>query len=469
MRDSVNPPPLSAYAVSYHTLKAHNKSEQVRSRPGYSRLRSIRLRQPSPARLTSWLLALLAFSLPIVALADNVELFAQARSGLFVIQVTDANSDRKVSLGSGFLMENGLIATNYHVVSRQLLHPESYSLAYEGEDGQRGELQVAAVDAVHDLALVRASEDELRQLYRFPLAGELPEQGASVISLGNPFDVGISVVPGTYNGAVARSYQKRLHFTGALNPGMSGGPAVNESGEVVGINVAGAGNSVSFLVPVEHLQTLIARTDPSVEQSYAQIRASIQQDLVDYQATLIDSLLAGDWSLKPFGPIQVPGELTDYVNCVGGGSSEDDDLPYEQHTIDCTVRDRVYLSDYFSTGMLELDYSWFETEELSQLQFYNLLSGLNYLPMNPGTKDDVTQFQCHEDMMDLDSLPGESFKAVYCVRAYLDYAGLTDVLFVATSLRGGDHAFSIHYTLAGVTQDRATAFNQAFVRALAWK
>ena len=41
-----------------------------------------------------------------------------------------------------------------------------------------------------------------------------------------------------YNGLVERSYNERIHFTGALNPGMSGGPAVTADGRVVGINVS---------------------------------------------------------------------------------------------------------------------------------------------------------------------------------------------------------------------------------------
>ena len=48
-----------------------------------------------------------------------------------------------------------------------------------------------------------------------------------------------------------------MHFAGSLNPGMGGGATLDNKEEVVGINVASAGNQVSFLVPVSDLQLLL--------------------------------------------------------------------------------------------------------------------------------------------------------------------------------------------------------------------
>ena len=55
------------------------------------------------------------------------------------------------------------------------------------------------------------------------LAGRLPK-GERLYSMGNPLDLGFTIVEGTYNGPVERSYNERIHFSGAINPGMSGGP-----------------------------------------------------------------------------------------------------------------------------------------------------------------------------------------------------------------------------------------------------
>jgi serine protease Do len=63
-------------------------------------------------------------------------------------------------------------------------------------------------------------------------------RGERIYSLGNPLDIGFAVTEGTYNGLVQRSFYPRIFFGGALNPGMSGGPALDDAGQVVGINVS---------------------------------------------------------------------------------------------------------------------------------------------------------------------------------------------------------------------------------------
>src|SRR4029077_10835207 len=91
--------------------------------------------------------------------------------------------------------------------------------------------------------------------------GARPAQGERLYSMGNPLDLGFTVNEGTYNGLVGRSYNERIHFTAALNPGMSGGPTVTAGGLVVGINVATRrdGQLISFLVPARFAATLLQR------------------------------------------------------------------------------------------------------------------------------------------------------------------------------------------------------------------
>src|SRR5262249_59386101 len=89
--------------------------------------------------------------------------------------------------------------------------------------------------------------------------GEVPK-GERLYSMGNPLDLGFTIVEGTYNGLVDRSYNERIHFSGAINPGMSGGPTVTADGHAVGINVSKqlGGELVSFLVPARFAATLLA-------------------------------------------------------------------------------------------------------------------------------------------------------------------------------------------------------------------
>ena len=150
--------------------------------------------------------------------------------------------DSQASVGSGFLVDDGsLLITNYHVVSQYALQPGRYRLVYASVDGKQGPLQLLAFDVVHDLALLKPVDGA-------PLAGrgavalrpadDPLGRGARIFSLGNPLDVGFAVMEGNYNGLVRRSFYPRIFFGGTLNPGMSGGPAVDDAGRVLGVNVA---------------------------------------------------------------------------------------------------------------------------------------------------------------------------------------------------------------------------------------
>jgi hypothetical protein len=55
------------------------------------------------------------------------------------------------------------------------------------------------------------------------------------------------------------------------------------------------------------------------------------------------------------------------------------------------------------------------------------------------------------------------------MRAYLDYPGLYDVLYVARALMPDSEGLHVHYTLAGVGHDKALEFQRHLLGALSWK
>ena len=142
------------------------------------------------------------------------QLYAAARPKLLQIRTLVATAGRKSSLGSGFLVSgDGLAITNYHVVSQFALEPATYRLEYATVDGARGKLKLLAVDLANDLAVVRL-ERHGAPFFQFnsrATGGGLPK-GERLYSMGNPLDLGFTIVEGTYNGLVERSYNERLHF-----------------------------------------------------------------------------------------------------------------------------------------------------------------------------------------------------------------------------------------------------------------
>src|SRR5262245_36171842 len=191
------------------------------------------------------------------------EVLAQVRPAVIQIKSFFGSNTAETSHGTGFAVkEGGLFITNYHVVAERVQHPGKYRLEYRTADGQTGVITVLAVDVRHDLALVRASGYAPAPLQLQPSS---TTKGDRAYSVGFPLDVGLTITEGISNGKVEDSFEPRIHYSGAINGGMSGGPALNAAGEVIGVNVAGYRfqQLVSFLVPIAHAQALSDRSlDP---------------------------------------------------------------------------------------------------------------------------------------------------------------------------------------------------------------
>ena len=161
--------------------------------------------------------------------------------------------------GSGFAVADGRrIVTNYHVVAQAVLYPQQYRLEYLASDGRTGPLHVLAIDVRNDLAVVAADDLELPPL---KLRSEIPAQGERAWSIGFPLNLGLTITEGVANGLVENSFEQRIHYTGAINEGMSGGPALDTRGRVYGVNVSVVTGRqlVGFVVPAKHIPGLLAR------------------------------------------------------------------------------------------------------------------------------------------------------------------------------------------------------------------
>ena len=398
-------------------------------------------------------------------------LFADNKSGILQIRVIDITSGSKSVIGSGFVISaEGLIATNYHVIQMAASKPEQYRIEYLSATDQIGELQLVDVDVINDLALVLATDLEAETL---PLALAEPPIGVSVFALGNPLDLGLTVVPGTYNGINQSSYHPRVHFTGSLNSGMSGGPTLSESGQVIGVNVSTAGNQVSFLVPVTALHKLVKEYQGRAS-SLEDMNQRIGEQLFADQEQKFTHMLALDWPTMPLGQAQGIDELQPFVKCWGGSNSSSEKAQFLSADRTCRSEDNIYLSGEFNSGTIEYQFFWLEANKLNALQFYAYYQRLfaDFVPGNTGDEKDIGDFNC-DDQFVISPSDGANnkrkTKAVFCARAYKDYPQLYDVLFLQGSVDNSRAAFLSHFTLAGVSRENAKAFARKLMGVAKWQ
>jgi len=395
-------------------------------------------------------------------------LFAENKAAILQIQVIDVTSGSKSVIGSGFVVNaEGLIATNYHVIQLAASKPEQYRIEYLTAADKTGDLQLLDVDVINDLALVSASDLGAQPL---SLAVTEPPIGVPVFALGNPLDLGLTVVPGTYNGINQTSYHPRVHFTGSLNSGMSGGPTLSEAGQVIGINVSTAGNQVSFLVPVTALHKLIAEYQGRAA-AVGGMTQRIGQQLFDDQQEKFSRMLALDWTTMPLGQAQVIDELKPFVKCWGGSNSSSEKAQFLSADRTCRSEDNIYLHGKFNSGIIEYQFFWLEADKLNAPQFYAYYQRLftDFVPGNKADEKDVGDFNCDDQFVIADSVENQrKTKAVFCVRAYKDYPQLYDVLFLQGTVDDSRAAFLSHFTLAGVSQNNARAFVRKFMGVAKW-
>ena len=218
-----------------------------------------------PVATTLWLLLLLIGSRESVWADDAKSLFREYSNRIYQIRIIDRSSGKQASIGSGFLITaEGLLITNYHVISDYAHQPERFNVEFVTHDGQQGALSLINIDVVNDLALLKL---DVAPGYFIELADSLPAHGESIYSIGNPHDIGWTVIPGTYNGIAAYSFYERIHFSGSVNPGMSGGPLFTGDGNIVGlvtrvVTSTGDGQTVQgvgFALPTDRILAVAER------------------------------------------------------------------------------------------------------------------------------------------------------------------------------------------------------------------
>jgi len=178
------------------------------------------------------------------------------------------------SLGSGFIIsDDGYVLTNHHVVDR------AQEVKVILSDRREFTAKVIGSDEQSDVALIKLDATELPFL-RTGNSNEV-KPGQWAVAIGSPFGLDQSVTAGIVS-AVQRAtsntqrYVPFIQTDVAINRGNSGGPLLNTSGEVIGINSQIFSNSggymgVSFAIPIDVAMNVVEQLKTTGEVRRGQI------------------------------------------------------------------------------------------------------------------------------------------------------------------------------------------------------
>jgi S1-C subfamily serine protease len=410
-----------------------------------------------------FLVVLFAVAAPATAL-DSKGIYQLNQDRVVQVRVLNRETGKKSSIGSGFIVGDGRqLATNYHVISQIVLEPERFYISYISNDGTEGELTLVALDVAHDLALLGAEQTLGDAIQMSPL----PPRGAPIFAMGNPLDLGLSIAVGTNGGILNQTDDSRILFSGSLNPGMSGGPTFNEFGEAIGINVATARNDISFIVPSRFLTELIERSTSENYADNVDLKEEVARQVIAYENRYIEQLLASDWQELNLRQFQLPGVISPTVRCWDNSAKLNAVARYKRYQIRCANQNHVYLdADNHFVGRLSYEYYWLESDELNPVQFYNLYESLNkdQIETKPG-REIASNFNCETWFIEVST---QEMKANLCRREYLDYPGMSDVLFTAALTGHANKGFFVTLIMTGVSFDSALPLIQKFLEETEW-
>lgn len=412
-------------------------------------------------------------SFPAYAASENAlaapsssaqKLYSQAKHDLLQLRILLKNGRSQSTTGSGFVMGTSQwVVTNYHVISKIALEPETYLGEYLDTQGRKGPIELIAVDVLRDLAVVRIDRSGTG-FFKLPENITALEQGENLYSLGNPLDLGFAISEGTYNGISSRGFSDQLMFTGALNPGMSGGPNITVNGDIAGVNVSHRldGELVSFLVPARYVQQLLAAAEAQ-QTPPDDFKPVIAAQLLEYQQVMMDHFLNEPLTHKALGHYQIPVRESEQIRCWGNSESNPKDT-YTTDTIYCGMESAIYISGELQTGSLSFEHKFMRSKAKNPLRFSRLVSNSFAGQIWSSHKgEELTGQECTEEFIANQSL---SMRAVLCVTAYRKFSGLYNFSLLTVSTDENLMSLKSHYNIQGVSYENGLTIARLFLESI---
>lgn len=164
-----------------------------------------------------------------------------------------------LSLGSGFIVEPGKVVTNYHVINGGA----GGYVMINGYTEKHKIIGYTVIDKINDLAIL--SVPSLSGVPLPLMSKTISEIGEQIYAIGSPQGLTGTISQGIISGIREVDKKHIIQITAPISPGSSGGPVLNNNGQVIGIAVGTltSGQNLNFAIPTSCLkQILLTQTPP---------------------------------------------------------------------------------------------------------------------------------------------------------------------------------------------------------------
>ena len=236
---------------------------------------------------------------------SNNQSFSLGPFGMFEIPGQDSGKTTQEDIGSGFLVsKDGLVVTNKHVVG-------DINGSYQVVTKDNKEHQVINIyrDPTNDLAILKiegsdypaieiGDSDNLQVGQYLVAIGTALGEFRDTVTHGVISGLGRGIQAGDILGGQVEQLDNIIQTDAAINPGNSGGPLLNSEGQVIGINVAVAGNAqnIGFAIPISVVKASIDNFEKTGQFNRAFF--GVRYRMIDQQTAVLNDLPAGAYVVE---------------------------------------------------------------------------------------------------------------------------------------------------------------------------
>jgi serine protease Do len=231
--------------------------------------------------------------------------------GPFGFQVPQERQETiQQDIGSGFIVDKeGLIVTNKHVV---LDTKATYKVVTQ--DDKEYEVKNIYRDPVNDLAILKVDpptdgsivfgavemgDSDKLQVGQYVIAiGTALGEFRHTVTQGVVSGLGRGITAGDMSGGQVEQLDNIIQTDAAINPGNSGGPLLDRNSQVIGVNVAVAGNAqnVGFAIPINVIKASLENFKQTGQFNRAMF--GVRYRMIDRETALLNDVPEGAYVVE---------------------------------------------------------------------------------------------------------------------------------------------------------------------------